>query len=127
MKTIAPITETDILDVAGPPRKTKATDPARAVTADLVAVLGAVTDCEPRIMTIANGGALPSGPFEFKNHSLQTGLRAWVETQTPLAATALGGLGQSTDRPPARLCRTTLYFCRSWPHRRRRVAAQYLD
>ena len=82
MKTIAPITETDILDVAGPPRKLKATVSARAVTADLVAVLVAVTDGEPRIMTIANGGALPSGPFEFKHRSLQTGLRSWVEAQT---------------------------------------------
>jgi hypothetical protein len=70
------------LDVAGPPRKTKPTDSARAITADLVAVLVAVTDGEPRIMTIANGGALPSGPFEFKHRSLQTGLRAWVEAQT---------------------------------------------
>src|SRR3981081_706104 len=33
-------------------------------------------------MTIANAGALPSGPFEFSHRSLQTGLRAWVEAQT---------------------------------------------
>ena len=33
-------------------------------------------------MTIANDGALPSGPFEFAHRSLQTGLRAWVEAQT---------------------------------------------
>src|SRR4029079_8398756 len=78
----APITETDFLDVAVPPRKTKPTKDSRAITADLVAVLVAVTDGEPRIMTIANGGALPSGPFEFKHRSLQTGLRAWVEAQT---------------------------------------------
>ena len=70
------------MDVAGPPRKPKATVSAHAVTADLVAVLVAVTDGEPRIMTIANGGALPSGPFEFTHRSLQTGLRAWVEAQT---------------------------------------------
>src|SRR4051812_34471270 len=82
MKTIAPITETDILDGAGPPRNPKATVPARAATADLVAVLVAVTDGEPKIMTIANGSALPSGPFEFKHRSLQSGLRSWVEAQT---------------------------------------------
>jgi hypothetical protein len=70
------------LDVAGPPRKPKAPDPARAITADLVAVLVAVTDGEPKIMTIANATALPSGPFEFKHRSLQSGLRAWVEQQT---------------------------------------------
>ena len=76
------ITETDFKDVAGAPRKTKPTDSARAITADLVAVLVAVTDREPKIMTIANATALPSGPFEFKHRSLQTGLRAWVEAQT---------------------------------------------
>src|SRR5215212_6496294 len=70
------------LDVAGPPRKTKVPASARAITADLVAVLVAVTDGEPKIMTIANAGALPSGPFEFKHRSLQSGLRAWVEQQT---------------------------------------------
>ena len=45
-------------------------------------MLVAVTDGQPKIMTIANAGALPSGPFEFAHRSLQSGLRAWVETQT---------------------------------------------
>jgi hypothetical protein len=53
-----------------------------ATTADLVAVLVAVTEGEPKIMTIANATALPSGPFQFGHRSLQTGLRAWVEAQT---------------------------------------------
>ncbi|UFZ06258.1 hypothetical protein LQG66_08150 [Bradyrhizobium ontarionense] len=53
-----------------------------AITADLVAVLVAVTEGHPRIMTIGNAGALPSGPFQFAHRSLQTGLRAWVEAQT---------------------------------------------
>jgi hypothetical protein len=53
-----------------------------AIAADLVAVLVAVTDGEPKIMTIANASALPSGPFEFAHRSLQSGLRAWVEKQT---------------------------------------------
>ena len=66
--------------MAGAPRKALKT--ANAITADLVAVLVAVTDGEPKIMTIANDGALPSGPFEFTHRSLQTGLRAWVEAQT---------------------------------------------
>ena len=35
------------------------------MTADLVAVLVAVTDGAPKIVTIAGGSALPSGPFEF--------------------------------------------------------------
>ena len=69
--------------MAGAPRKTSdKTGSANAITADLVAVLVAVTDGEPKIMTIANAGALPSGPFEFAHRSLQTGLRAWVEAQT---------------------------------------------
>lgn len=63
--------------MAAPPRKSQA-----SVAADLVAVLVAVTDGEPKIMTIANASALPSGPFEFTHRSLQTGLRAWVEKQT---------------------------------------------
>jgi hypothetical protein len=63
-------------------QKTRASDTADVITADLVAVLVAVTDGEPRIMTIANASALPSGPFEFAHRSLQTGLRAWVEAQT---------------------------------------------
>ena len=68
--------------MAGAPRKASKTDAANTTTADLVAVLVAVTDGEPKIMTIANAGALPSGPFEFAHRSLQTGLRAWVEAQT---------------------------------------------
>jgi hypothetical protein len=68
--------------VAGALKKDRATGSANAVTADLVAVLVAVTEGEPKIMTIANDGALPSGPFEFTHRSLQTGLRAWVEAQT---------------------------------------------
>jgi hypothetical protein len=53
-----------------------------AITADLVAVLVAVTDGQPKIMTIANASALPSGPFQFGHRSLQAGLRSWVEAQT---------------------------------------------
>ncbi|NPU13681.1 hypothetical protein HL666_23210 [Bradyrhizobium sp. 83002] len=53
-----------------------------AITADLVAVLVAVTDGDPRIMTIEHAAALPSGPFQFAHRSLQMGLRAWVEAQT---------------------------------------------
>jgi hypothetical protein len=52
------------------------------VAADLIAVLAAVTDGEPRVMTVRGGNALPSGPFEPGHRSLQSGLRAWVEQQT---------------------------------------------
>jgi hypothetical protein len=68
--------------LATTPRKTKTAGTADAITADLVAVLVAVTEGQPKIMTIANASALPSGPFEFAHRSLQGGLRAWVEKQT---------------------------------------------
>src|SRR5262245_6158072 len=58
------------------------TERADAVVADLIAVLVAVTDGQPRAMTLHQGSALPSGPFELGHRSLQSGLRAWVEQQT---------------------------------------------
>ena len=54
------------------------------IAAELVAVLVAVTAGEPRVLTIQDQGALPSGPFELAHRSLQSGLRAWVERQTGL-------------------------------------------
>jgi hypothetical protein len=56
--------------------------PADAVAADLIAVLVAVSAGQPRVMTIDNGSALPSGPFVHDERSLQSGLRTWVERQT---------------------------------------------
>jgi hypothetical protein len=53
-----------------------------SVIADLIAVLVAITNGEPRVLTIQNANALPSGPFEFEHRSLQSGLRMWVEEQT---------------------------------------------
>jgi len=55
---------------------------SHSVFAELVAVVTAVTDGEPRVLTTDDAGALPSGPFEQSHRSLQTGLRAWVEAQT---------------------------------------------
>jgi len=52
------------------------------VAIDLTAILVAVTGEEPRALTIQDGKALPSGPFESGHRSLQTGLRSWVERQT---------------------------------------------
>jgi hypothetical protein len=49
---------------------------------ELIAVLTAVTAEEPRVMTVRNGDALPSGPFELGHRSLQSGLREWVGDQT---------------------------------------------
>ncbi|TNE68657.1 MAG: hypothetical protein EP336_04160 [Rhodobacteraceae bacterium] len=56
--------------------------PENLAHAELIAVLVAVTDNEPRVMTLGAGAALPSGPFETGHRSLQSGLRAWIESQT---------------------------------------------
>ena len=53
-----------------------------AATAELTAVLVAVTGDAPRVLTIQDGQALPSGPFASDHATLQLGLRAWVERQT---------------------------------------------
>lgn len=49
---------------------------------ELIAALCAVTGEQPRIMTVRQGIALPSGPFESEHRSLQSGLRAWVQAET---------------------------------------------
>ncbi|TIU20395.1 MAG: hypothetical protein E5W53_20700, partial [Mesorhizobium sp.] len=58
--------------------------PAKAETAkvDLTAVVVAVSDNEPCVLTIGQGDTLPSGPLALEHRSLQSGLRAWVEEQT---------------------------------------------
>jgi hypothetical protein len=53
-----------------------------SVAAELIAVIVAVTDGEPRVLTIDGGSGLPSGPFETGHRSLQAALRSWVEQQT---------------------------------------------
>jgi hypothetical protein len=52
------------------------------IAVELIAVLVAVADGRPLAMTIDDGRALPSGPFEVEHRSLQAGMRAWVERQT---------------------------------------------
>ncbi|MBE7210654.1 MAG: hypothetical protein INR65_06510 [Gluconacetobacter diazotrophicus] len=49
--------------------------------ADLIAVLVAVRDGTPAVLTLEDG-ALPSGPLVRGHRSLQAGLRAWVERTT---------------------------------------------
>ncbi|MGD0561919.1 MAG: hypothetical protein ABSA66_02415 [Roseiarcus sp.] len=55
---------------------------APPIAVELIAVLVAVADGQPKVMTIDDGLALPSGPFEVGHRSLQSGVRAWVERQT---------------------------------------------
>ncbi len=59
-----------------------AAEQAGFVRAELIAVIVAVTDGEPRVLTIEDGSALPSGPFETSYGSLQAAARSWVERQT---------------------------------------------
>ena len=70
--------------------------PLDAITADLVAVLVAVTDGYPKIMTIDHAQALPSGPFQFAHRSLQMGLRAWSKRR-PVIRSAMSS--SSTPSP----------------------------
>src|SRR3978361_874636 len=52
------------------------------VSAELIAVLVAVTAGVPQVLTIEDESALPSGALSPEHRSLQSGLRAWVERQT---------------------------------------------
>ncbi len=54
----------------------------RPVAIELNAVLVALIDEEPKVLTLEDGALLPSGPFETDHPTLQAGLRAWVERQT---------------------------------------------
>jgi hypothetical protein len=61
----------------------------------------AVTSGEPRVLTIQDQRALPSGPFEPAHRSLQSGLRAWVERQTRLPLGYVEQLYTFADRDRA--------------------------
>lgn len=71
-------------DIAGASTPIAPIAARNVIAADLIAVLAAVTSGDPRVLTIQDRSALPSGPFELAHRSLQAGLRAWVERQTGL-------------------------------------------
>ncbi|NVN04623.1 hypothetical protein HW509_03295 [Asaia spathodeae] len=52
------------------------------IRSELVAVLIAVQDEMPLVLTLDHGRNLPSGPLETAHRSLQRGMRLWVEQQT---------------------------------------------
>lgn len=68
--------------MAGANREQAQAVAGHSIAVDLIAVLVAVTDGEPRVMTLGDAAGLPSGPFESGHRSLQAGLRDWVEQQT---------------------------------------------
>ncbi len=49
---------------------------------ELVAVVTAVADGRPLVLTADEGQRLPSGPLRSEHRSMQAGLSAWVEQQT---------------------------------------------
>jgi hypothetical protein len=59
-------------------------DGGDTATVGLAAVVVAVTEDEPKVLAVHSDveDALPSGPLEPQHRTLETGLRAWVETQT---------------------------------------------
>jgi hypothetical protein len=81
--------------------ETNAPSSPQGIAADLIAVLVAVTSGEPRVLTIQDQRALPSGPFELAHRSLQSGLRAWVERQTRLPLGYIEQLYTFADRDRA--------------------------
>lgn len=81
------------------------TTPKRAshVTAELTAVVIAVRDGDPYVLTVESpaGGAtaLPSGPLQPSHRTLQSGLRNWVETQAKMTLGYVEQLYTFGDRP----------------------------
>jgi hypothetical protein len=80
------------------PAKTTHDVPSESVSAELIAVIVAVPNGDPMVMTVEAGDALPSGPFEVAHRSLQSGLRAWVEQRTGHALGYLEQLYTFADR-----------------------------
>jgi hypothetical protein len=93
----------DPLDSTKSKAKTRLTPRSspQGIAADLIAVLVAVTSGEPRVLTIQDQRALPSGPFELAHRSLQSGLRGWVERQTRLPLGYVEQLYTFADRDRA--------------------------
>lgn len=75
---------------------------------ELIAVLTAVTGEQPRVMTVHQGRALPSGPFESEHRSLQSGLRAWVQKETAHPVGYLEQLYTFADRDRHKLGERTI-------------------
>lgn len=65
-----------------PTRQRRSGGKGNNVKADLIAVVVAMNNSVPCVLTIPRANALPSGPFELAHRSLQSGLRGWVEQQT---------------------------------------------
>ncbi len=98
-----PIAMSDPLGHIRPKTHMRSVSPAskQGIAADLIALLVAVTSGDPRVLTLQDQHALPSGPFELAHRSLQSGLRAWVERQTRLPLGYVEQLYTFADRDRA--------------------------
>jgi hypothetical protein len=64
------------------PSAAEAAVESEALRTELVAVVVAVVDGLPHVLTSAGEARLPSGPLQSQHRSMQAGLRSWVEQQT---------------------------------------------
>lgn len=68
------------------------------IAAEVLAVIVALVDGEPCVLTLPEAPRLPSGPVLPDHRSLQTAVRAWVEEQTGLSVGYLEQLYTFADR-----------------------------
>lgn len=68
------------------------------IAAEVLAVIVALVDGEPCVLTLPDGAGLPAGPVLPGHRSLQTAVRAWVEEQTGLNIGYLEQLYTFADR-----------------------------
>ncbi|WP_298133277.1 hypothetical protein [Micropruina sp.] len=68
------------------------------ITAEVLAVIVALVDGEPCVLTLPDAPRLPAGPVLPGHRSLQTAVRAWVEEQTGLRIGYLEQLYTFADR-----------------------------
>ncbi|WP_295725112.1 hypothetical protein [uncultured Bartonella sp.] len=58
------------------------TTPSALSKIELIAVITAVTNGQPKVITVGPEQKLPSGPLEFEQQSLEASLRDWINTKT---------------------------------------------
>ncbi|MDF1487180.1 NUDIX hydrolase [Tessaracoccus caeni] len=68
------------------------------INAEVLAVIVAMVDGEPCVLTLPHSARLPAGPLLPGHRSLQTAVRAWVEEQTGLTVGYLEQLYTFADR-----------------------------
>jgi hypothetical protein len=72
--------------------------PSEPIAAEVLAVIVALVNGEPCVLTLPDAPRLPAGPVLPDHRSLQTAVRAWVEQQTGLSVGYLEQLYTFADR-----------------------------